>query len=453
MTTPISLDEHRQRRGDLLRSMAPGAVAVVPGALPVRRNGDVDYPFRQDSDFWYLTGFGESGATLVLRRGKDDADSDEAILFCQERYAKDELYNGERLGPERAADVLGLDSAYPASALDERLPALVGKASAIHCTLGEDIAFDQRLSGWLGAAQAQRLQPSGEIRGLKPLLHELRLFKSAAEVELMRRAAALTVEGHLLAMRRCTPGGREADLEAELLYAFLRGGAGSSAYPPIVAAGANACVLHYTANRATLKDGELVLIDAGCEVEHYAADLTRTFPVSGRFSPAQAAIYEIVQEAQRQAIAACQPGAAFEAADEAALKVMVEGLEQLGIDPSPSVNGTAEEDDEAIGDAKDAKRPTLCPHRTSHWLGLDVHDCSAARSGDEPRTLAPGMALTVEPGIYIPPQQKAVAAKWRGIGVRIEDDVLITADGAEVLTEGAPKDIAEIERIMAEARG
>ena len=450
MTPPISLAEHSQRRGNLLRSMAPGAVAVVPGALPARRNGDVDYPFRQDSDFWYLTGFGESGATLVLRRGRDDEDSDEAILFCRERNAKDELYNGERLGPERAAEALGLDSAYPASALDERMPALAGRATAIYCALGEGTAFDQRLSGWLAAAQTQRLQPNGEIRGLKPLLHELRLFKSAAEVKLMRRAAAITVEGHLLAMRRCIPGGREADLEAELLYAFLRGGARSSAYPSIVAAGANACVLHYTANRAMLKDGELVLIDAGCEVEHYAADLTRTFPVNGRFSPEQAAIYEIVQEAQRQAIAACQPGATFEAADEAALKVMVEGLERLGIDPSPALNGTAEQDDEANADAKDAKRPTLCPHRTSHWLGLDVHDCSAAaQSGDEPRTLAPGMALTVEPGIYIPSRQEGVAAKWRGIGVRIEDDVLITADGPEVLTEGAPKDIAEIERIMA----
>ena len=453
--TPISLDEHRQRRGRLLGTMAPGTVAIVPGALPTRRNGDVDYPFRQDSDFWYLTGFGESGATLVLRRGTDGDAGDEAILFCQERDAKDELYNGERLGPDRAAEVLGLDSAHPACELDERLTALVGAASAIHCALGEDAAFDQRLSGWLAEAQAQRLRPNGEIRGLKPLLHELRLFKSAAEVELMRRAAAITVEGHLLAMGRCAPGGREADLEAELLYAFLRGGARSSAYPSIVASGANACVLHYTANTATLTAGDLVLIDAGCEVEHYAADLTRTFPVSGRFSPAQAAVYEIVLEAQRQAIAACQPGAAFEAADEAALKVMVEGLEGLGIDPSPTVNGTAEQDDNANGDAKrkDAKRPALCPHRTSHWLGLDVHDCSAAQSGGEPHALAPGMALTVEPGIYIPPQQEAVAAKWRGIGVRIEDDVLITAKGPEVLTDGAPKDIAEIERIMAGTRG
>ena len=450
MTPLISLDEHRARRGNLLRLMAPGAVAVVPGALPVRRNGDVDYPFRQDSDFWYLTGFAESGATLVLRRGKDGDEGDEAILFCQERNAKDELYNGERLGPERAAEALGLDSALPASELDERLPTLVGAASAIHCALGDDAAFDQRLSAWLAEARAQRLQPNGEIRGLKPLLHEQRLFKSSAEIELMRRAAAITVEGHLLAMRRCAPGGREADLEAELLYAFLRGGARSSAYPSIVASGANACVLHYAANAATLKEGDLVLIDAGCEVEHYAADLTRSFPVSGRFSPAQAALYEIVQEAQRQAIAACQPGAKFEAADEAALKVMVEGLERLGIDPSPNVADDAEEVDE---DGKDAKRPTLCPHKTSHWLGLDVHDCSAAQSGDEPRTLAPGMALTVEPGIYVPPQQKAVAAKWRGIGVRIEDDVLITADGPEVLTEGAPKDIAAIERIMAESRG
>ena len=443
---PISLDEHRRRRGSLLRAMAPGTVAIVPGALPARRNGDVDYPFRQDSDFWYLTGFGESGATLVLRRGKGNDEGDATILFCRERDAKDELYNGERLGPDRAAEALGLDSAHPASALDERLPPLVGAADAIYCAFGEEAAFDQRLSGWLAQARAQRLRPNGEVRALKPLLHELRLFKSAAEVELMRAAAAITVEGHLRAMRRCAPDGREADLEAELLHAFLRGGARSSAYPAIVASGANACVLHYQANAAALKAGDLVLIDAGCEVEHYAADLTRTFPVSGRFTPAQAALYEIVQEAQQQAIAACQPGAAFEAADEAALKVMVAGLERLGIDPSSTVNGVAADHDAAD---EDAKRPALCPHRTSHWLGLDVHDCAAARFGDEPPALAPGMALTVEPGIYLPPRLKTVAAKWRGIGVRIEDDVLITADGPEVLTEGAPKDIAEIERIMA----
>ena len=448
MTPPISFDEHRLRRRNLLRSMAPGAIAIVPGALPARRNGDVDYPFRQDSDFWYLSGFGESGATLVLRRGNGGNESDEAILFCQERDARDELYNGERLGPQRAADALGLDSAYPASALDERLPTLAGAASAIHCALGENAAFDQRLTGWLAKAQAQRLRPSGEIRGLKPLLHELRLFKSAAEVGLMRRAAEITVEGHLQAQRRCGPGGREADLEAELLYTFLRRGARGSAYPSIVAGGANACVLHYTANTATLKAGDLVLIDAGCEYEHYAADLTRTFPVSGRFSPAQAALYEIVLEAQRLAIAACQPGATFDAPDQAALKIMVEGLERLGVNPAPTAGDEAEEDDDAD---EDAKRPALCPHRTSHWLGLDVHDCSAAQSGDEPRALAPGMALTVEPGLYIPLHQKAVAAKWRGIGVRIEDDVLITADGPEVLTKGAPKDIAAIERIMAGA--
>ena len=448
--TPISPQEHRQRRGNLLRLMAPGAVAVVPGARLARRNGDVDYPFRQDSDFWYLTGFGESGATLVLRRGKDDEDSDEVILFCQERDAKDELYNGERLGPERAGEALALDSAHPTSELNQRLPTLIGPASAIHCTLGEDAAFDQRLSGWLAEARTQRLRTNGEIRGLKPLIHELRLFKSTAEAELMRRAAAITVEGHLQAQRRCAPGGREADLEAELLYAFLRGGARSNAYPSIVASGANACVLHYAANKASLKAGDLVLIDAGCEVEHYAADLTRTFPVSGHFSPAQAALYEIVLEAQRQAIAACQPGAAFKAADEAALKVMVEGLERLGIDPSPTVNGAAKGNDDPN---PGTQRPALCPHGTSHWLGLDVHDCSAAQSGDEPHALAPGMALTVEPGIYIPPQQRSVAAKWRGIGVRIEDDVLITADGAEVLTEDAPKDIVEIERLMAKSHG
>ena len=397
--------------------------------------------FRQDSDFWYLTGLAEPGAVLVLRRGREDAedggDKDEALLFCRTRNAREELYDGERLGPKRAARALSLDAAHPLSELDARMPALVGAASALHCSLGEHSSFDQRLSGWLAQAQARRLRPAQSILGLKPLLHELRLVKSAAEIKLMRRAAEITVEGHLRALRACRPGLTEGDLEAELLYGFLRGGARAAAYPSIVAGGANACVLHYMANDALLGQDDLVLIDAGCEYQHYASDLTRSFPVAGRFSVEQRALYEIVLEAQKAAISACRLGASFDAPDAAALQVMRDGMVRLGLPADEPAEGAA------------VNRPTLCPHRTSHWLGLDVHDCDGDRPEGGARTLAAGMVLTVEPGLYVPPRMKKAPSKWRGMGVRIEDDVLITADCPEVLTSGAPKSIEDIERVMA----
>ncbi len=440
----ISQAEFAHRRRQLLGAMAPGTIAIIPGGGLFRRDGDAAPRFRQDSDFWYLTGFTEPGAMLVLRRhpldaGNEQPGKDEAILFCQARQARDELYNGERLGPERAAQALGVDAAFPASALEDHLPALVGAAEAVHCSLGEEAGFDRRLLGWLAAARAQGLDPTGEVRNLKVKLHQLRLCKSKAELKLMRKAAAITVDAHLRALKRCRAGLTEADLEAELLYACRRGGAQGMAYPPIVAAGANACVLHYTANSAALNGEDLVLIDAGCEYQHYAADLTRTFPVGGRFTAVQETLYAIVLEAQRQAIAACQPGASFAAPDEAALGVMEDGLQRLGLQP-PLGEGEA--------GAQEAGRHPFCPHGTSHWLGLDVHDCG----GDRPvglRTLEPGMVLTVEPGLYIPSDAQGVAAPWLGTGVRIEDDVLITASAPEVLTEGAPKEVAELERAMA----
>ena len=442
MTAPrISRREHQRRRRKLLRAMAPGSLAIVSGAGVFDADDNMASAFRQDSDFLYLTGFLESGAVLALRRGrkggKKGDDKDQAILFCRERNDLEELYNGERLGPQRAAKALGMDAAHPLAELDAKMPALVGAASAVHCSLGEHSGFDQRLSGWLAQARAKRLRPAEDILGLKPLLHELRLVKSAAEIRLMRRAAEITVEGHLRALRACRPGLMEGDLEAELLYGFLRGGARGAAYPSIVAGGANACVLHYMANDAPLGQDDLVLIDAGCEYERYASDLTRTFPVSGCFSVEQRALYEIVLEAQQAAIAACRPGASFDAPDAAALQVMRGGLERLGL---PS-------DDQSDGGT--ANRPACCPHRTSHWLGLDVHDCSGDRPEGGVRTLTPGMVLTVEPGLYVPPGMKKAPRKWHGMGVRIEDDVLITADHPEVLTSGAPKSIEDIERVMA----
>ena len=438
----ISRREYARRRRALLHRMAPGAVAVVPGAGVFPSGSGLEAAFRQDSDFWYLTGFAEPDAVLALRRGREAAgkggDQDEAILFCRARHAREELYEGERLGPERAAKALGLDAAHPTAELDERMVGLVGAASVLYCSLGEHPGFDQRLSGWLAQARAKHSRPAEDILGLKPLLHELRLVKSAAEIALMRRAAEISVQGHLRALRACRPGLTEGDLEAELLYGFLRGGARAAAYPSIVAGGANACVLHYMANNEPLKKDDLVLIDAGCEYEHYACDLTRTFPVDGRFSGRQRALYEIVLEAQRQAIAACQPGALFDAPDAAALAVMQDGLAGLGLYPP------ADERPVKVP----PERPAFCPHRTSHWLGLDVHDCRGDRP-DGVRTLEPGMVLTVEPGLYIPPGAQAVPKKWRGMGVRVEDDVLLRAEGPEVLTQGAPKQVSDIEGVMA----
>ena len=370
--------------------------------------------------------------------GRNGGDKDAAILFCRERNALEELYDGERLGPQRAAKALGLDAAHPLSEMDARMPALVGAASAIHCSLGEHSDFDQRLSGWLAQARAKRLRPADNILGLKPLLHELRLIKSAAEIGLMRRAAEITVEGHLRALRACRPGLLEGDLEAELLYGFLRGGARNTAYPCIVAGGANACVLHYMANDAPLGQDDLVLIDAGCEYERYAADLTRTFPRRGTLLPQAAGLVRnrLGSAAGRH----CRlPARRFV---RCAGCGGAEGHAGRFGTPGPSPRTSS-------WTAPLPSAPAFCPHRTSHWLGLDVHDCSGDRPEDGVRTLAPGMVLTVEPGLYVPPGMKEAPSKWRGMGVRIEDDVLITADRPQVLTSGAPKSVEDIERVMA----
>ena len=419
-------------------SMAPGSVALVPGAGNRPRNRDVDYPFRQDSDFWYLTGFAEPDALLALAPGREEG---EAILFCHERDEKHELYNGERLGPQRAAEALGLDAAFPLAKLDEQLLELLAGAETIYAPLGERPEFGQRLNGWIAASVGARPKrdavPLGQLIALGQLLHERRLIKTEAEQRLMGQAAQISAAAHLRAMRRCRPGLNETQLEAELMAAFMEGGARAGAYPSIVGGGANACVLHYTANDAPLKQGDLVLIDAGCEWQHYAADITRTFPVNGRFSDDQRALYEIVLQAQKQAIDACQPGADCDAPHQAALRAIVEGLMSLGL-----LSGAMDEilEKESYKD--------FFPHQTSHWLGLDVHDVGSYQVGGQWRALRPGMALTIEPGIYIQPSNEKVPAKWRGMGIRIEDDVLIGAQGPEVLTGDAPKEIADLEAAM-----
>jgi Xaa-Pro aminopeptidase len=438
--TPVPMTEHKNRRDRLMSMMSEGSIAIIPGAEPARRNRDVQYLFRQDSDFFYLTGFVEPQALLVLAPGREHG---QEILFCAERDPRAEQWDGERLGPERATQVLGVDDAFPFSDLEDILPGLLEGSDRIYVTLGEYPDFDRKLLGFVAhirGREAGGAMPPGEFVELKHLLHEQRLIKSTKEIALMRRAAEITANAHMRAMRTCTPGMTESQLEAELTYEFMRSGARSPAYPCIVGGGNNACVLHYVENASVLDKSSLVLIDAGCEYEHYAADLTRTFPVGGRFSSAQRAIYEIVLAANEAGIAECKPGTHFNAPHEAAVRVMVDGMLDLGL-----LDGDAAELIET-GEFRD-----FCPHRTSHWLGIDVHDVGDYRFDDTWRDLAPGMVLTIEPGLYVPHNETTdhVPSKYRGIGVRIEDDVLITKSGCEVLTRAVPKDVAGIEALMA----
>lgn len=419
--------------------MLPGTLALIPGGSNKIRNRDVEYAFRQDSDFYYLSGFVEADALLVLVPGRAHGES---ILFCQERDPRYESYNGERLGPERASQVLGVDDAFPMSDLADILPGLLEGKERIYMTLGDYPEIDRRVLQWVGAIRGREsggaIAP-GEFVALKHMLHELRLFKSARELDLMRRAAGITVDAHVRAMRTCRPGMTELALEAELLHEFMTQGARSPAYPSIVAGGKNGCTLHYTDNSSVLRKGELVLIDAGCEFGYYASDLTRTFPVDGKFRGSQKAVYEIVLEAQAAAIARCVVGENFNAPHDAALRVMVQGLIDLKL-LKGSVDGLIESGSHA----------RFCPHKASHWLGLDVHDVGDYRVGGEWRELEPGMVITIEPGIYIRDDASTdVPGRFKGIGIRIEDDVLITRKKPEVLTAAAPKSIPDIEAVMA----
>lgn len=444
MPATIPKSDFKRRRAALMSLMDGESVAVIPAASPKTRNRDSDYLFRQDSDFHYLTGFSEPEAVLVLAPGRAHG---ETILFCRDREPRAELYDGERLGPDRAAQIVGVDDAFPVADLDDILPGMLEGRERIYFGLGDHPEFENRLLGWVSTLRAREsggARPPEELFALKHLLHEQRLIKTAAEIRAMRRAAEITCEGHVRAMRACAPGMTETQLEAELIYAFMQGGAKSPAYSSIVGSGANACVLHYVENSATLKKNDLVLIDAGCEYELYASDVTRTFPVSGRFSPVQKKLYEIVLAANEAAIDTCRPGALFTDPHQAALEIMIDGLLDLGL---------LEGDRDEVLETETYRN--FCPHGSSHWLGLDVHDVGDQRVDGESRPLEAGMVLTIEPGIYIPDSEimAGVPAKYRGIGIRIEDDVLITAESREVLTSAAPKSVAAIEATMAEGAG
>lgn len=442
MSPSIPPSEFRRRRAALMSLMSDHSIAVIPAAPARIRNRDCEYLYRQDSDFHYLTGYNEPDALLVLSPGREHG---EVIVFCRDRDERSERYDGERVGPERAVQMLGVDDAFPSNDLDDILPGMLEGQERIYVTLGDYPEFDTRLVSYVANIRARESGgaiPPGEFVALKHLLHEQRLYKSAAETRVMREAARITCEAHRRAMAHCRPGMNELQLEAELVHEFMSHGARTPAYTCIVGGGENACVLHYVDNDAPLRKNDLVLIDAGCEYQHYAADVTRTFPVGGRFNKSQQALYEIVLEANKQAIARCRVGALFNEPHEVALKVMVQGLVDLKL-----LSGSPE----AIL-ASESYR-TFCPHNTSHWLGSDVHDVGDYRVDGAWRSLEPGMVLTIEPGIYIPRDETSehLASRWRGIGIRIEDDVLITGKGPEVLTDGVPKEIPDVEALVGSA--
>ena len=432
----MSTAEFQRRRQQLMKLMAPGSIAVLPAAREQLRNRDTEHLFRQSSDFYYLTGFDEPNAVLVLAPGREHG---EVILFCQEREPGMEQWTGERMGPDRASQILGVDDGFPIGDLGDILPGLLEGRERVYANFGEQPEFDRDLLGWVKRIRARQVhgaQPPGEFLVLSHLLHDLRLYKSAHELKLMRRAAEITTGAHIRAMRSARPGGTEAGLEAEIVHEFMRNGARFPAYPCIVGAGKNACVMHYVRNDAELKDGDLVLVDAGCEYQYYACDLTRTYPINGKFSPTQRALYEIVLKAQLDAIDTIRPGAAFNTPHETALRTMVEGLVDLKI-----MKGDVPELIETEAYKK------FCVHKSSHWLGLDVHDVGDYRVDNAWRTLEPGMVLTIEPGLYMP-SDDTVPAKYRGIGIRIEDDVLVARGGHEVLTAAAPKTVKDVEATM-----
>ncbi len=435
----VAVAPFADRRRRLVAAMGQG-VAVIATAPERTRNRDVHHPFRFDSYFYYLTGFTEPESVLVLVAGEQPR----SLLFCREKDLDREIWDGHRHGPDNARALFGFDEAHPIAKLDEMVPRLLADQPALFADVGADGAWDSRLIEWLNAVRAQvrtGIAAPGEIRDVRRLLDEMRLIKDAHEIDAMRRAAAISTAAHARAMRATRPGLFEYQIEAELLHEFRSRGAQSPAYPSIVAGGANACVLHYVDNSARLNDGELLLIDAGCEVDGYASDITRTWPVNGRFTGPQRDVYELVLAAQARAIEAVQPGHHWEQPHEAALAILVRGFIDLGL-----CHGTPE----AVIESNDYRRFYM--HRTGHWLGLDVHDAGDYKREGRWRDLVPGMTLTVEPGCYIRPGEGVPEAFWN-IGVRIEDDVLVTATGGEVLTIAAPKSVADVEAIVgADAR-
>ncbi|MGF6776479.1 Xaa-Pro aminopeptidase [Paraburkholderia sp. GAS334] len=466
LTEPqIAIDVYRKRRERVLATLRAkgGGVAIVPTAPEVLRNRDADYPYRHDSYFYYLTGFMEPEALLVLDASAG-TDEPASILFCRAKNVEREIWEGFRFGPDGAREAFGLDAAFAFDEVDAQLPRVIADKPALHYALGASAELDGQVRGWLEAVRAQSrsgVSAPAAIHDLLPVLDEMRLFKDAHELGIMRRAGQISAEAHRRAMAACRPGVREYELEAELLYTFRKHGAQAPAYGSIVAAGANACVLHYAAGSTIAQENDLILIDAACELDGYASDITRTFPASGKFTPAQRELYDIVLAAQQAAIDATRPGASFDAPHQAAVRVLSQGLLDTGILDRQRHASV----DEVIAERAYAR---FYMHRTGHWLGMDVHDCgdyrerSGERGGERGapldehgalpwRILKPSMTLTIEPGLYIRASDDVPERYWN-IGIRIEDDAVVTETGCELMTRDVPVKADEIEALMQAAR-
>jgi Xaa-Pro aminopeptidase len=432
----ITQKEFQARRKKLAEQLPENSVALIPAAHELLRNGDSHYRFRQDSNFYYLTGFNEPDALLVITNSKEF----QSILFNRSSNPVEEQWTGKRLGQEGAIKELHMDQAFPITAIDQELPKLLAGKSALHYAFGRSEQLEKQIVHCLNNLKTlvrKGVKVPETLCDLEPVLGDMRLFKSEAEVELLRQAARISVDAHKRAMQLCQNMEYEYQLEAELTYEFSRQGCRSVAYDPIVGSGENACILHYTENNQPLRPGDLVLIDAGGEYGNYAADITRTVPVNGQFSPEQKCIYELVLNAQRAGIAAIKPGLSWNSIQQIMIRILTQGLCALKI-----LSGSV---DELI--AKEAYKPFYM-HNSGHWLGLDVHDAGSYKVNGEWRLLESGMVLTVEPGLYINSGMDGVDKRWWGIGVRIEDDVLVTKTGNEVLTSALPVQIDDIEVLM-----
>mgnify|MGYP001828880704 FL=1 len=426
-----------KRRKNLMRMIGQDGIAIIPAASVKVRNRDVEYDYRQDSDFMYLTNFLEPESVAVLVPGRDHG---QFILFCRERDKEMETWNGRRAGQEGAINDFDADDAFPIGDIDEILPGILEQREKVFYTMGINPEFDHRVIGWVNQIKEKGrtgVHAPHEFIALDHLLHELRLFKSGVEISHMKKAAKATIAGHQRAMKKCQPGMYEHQIEAELLYEFNKAGC-STAYPSIVGGGENGCILHYTENNKVLEDGDLLLIDAGAEYQGYACDITRTFPVNGEYTEPQLELYNLVLQAQYAAIDATQPGNHWNDPHDAAVKVLTRGMVKLGIlkgRPAQLI--------------KSGEYKKFYMHRTGHWLGLDVHDVGDYKIEEQWRLFEPGMTMTVEPGLYIPAKSRGVPKRYWNTGIRIEDDVRVTRNGNEVITGALIKEAADIEEFMA----
>ncbi len=429
--------EHKRRRGQLMKMMGKNTIAILPSASEIIRNRDAHFPFRQDSDFLYLTGFNEPDAVMVLVPGRKHG---EYILFCREKDPEQETWNGRRAGQEGAVEYYGADDSFPIDDIDDILPGLLEGVDSIYYTIGGNPDFDKRLIGWVNHIKAQSragVHVPSEFVSLDYILHDMRLYKSREEIRLMRKAAAINIGAHKRAMKLCAPGMYEYQIAAEFDHEYRRNNT-THAYSSIVGGGANGCILHYTDNTDELQDGQLLLIDAGCEVDGYASDITRTFPINGKYTSAQREVYDVVLAAHQAAVRKVKPGNHWNDPHNAAVRVITKGLVELKL-----LKGSVPKL------IKEQAYRKFYMHRTGHWLGLDVHDVGDYKVGDQWRLLEPGMVMTIEPGIYIPARTRGVHRKWWDIGIRIEDDVLVTRQGCEILTDSLPRKADEIEALMA----